>query len=157
MNNINQYLEIVKREREIKTQIDKDLIEEIRDQQNKYVDLIDPIMSKIYNMLLKTYKSLQGGVNAKNMRCESKGPKRIYGISGKKIKHNEIILSITLGRRLMPVIGEFKIIHDDIFNPKIKIIATKNNMATEQIIEIDKFDDNIMEEYIIEFLKSIFS
>jgi len=30
-------------------------------------------------------------------------------------------------------------------------------MTKEQIIEIDKFDDDTMEEYIIDFLKSIFS
>lgn len=157
MNNIKQYLEIIKREQEIKTQDDKRLTEEIRDRQNKYVDLINPIMSQCYNMILKTHKSLQGGVKSKNMHCDIKGRKKIYGISGKRIKYNEIILSIALGRLLMPIIGEFKIIHDDIFNPKIIIIATKNNMAREQIIEIDNFDDNIMEEYIIEFLKSIFS
>jgi|GEM_PF-1148721 hypothetical protein len=157
MNYIKEYLEIVKREEEIKAQNDKRLNEDIRDQQNKYVDLINPIMSQSYNMLLETHKSLQGGVKAENMRCEIKAPTTIYGISGKKIKYNEIILSIVLGRQPTPVIGEFKIRHDDIFKPKIKIIATNNNMAKEQIIEIDKIDDNIIKEYIIEFLKSIFS
>ncbi|MGB7911447.1 MAG: hypothetical protein WCF59_04415 [Desulfobaccales bacterium] len=57
----------------------------------------------------------------------------------------------------MSIIGELKIIHDDIANPKIKIIATRNSMTKEQIIEIDKFDDDTMEEYIIDFLKSIFA
>ncbi|MGC2433200.1 MAG: hypothetical protein WA433_05410 [Desulfobaccales bacterium] len=90
------------------------------------------------------------------MRCEIKPPK-LYGISGKKIKYNEIILSIDAAVRSMPIIGELKIIHDDIANPKIKIIATRNSMTKEQIIEIDKFDDDTMEEYIIDFLKSIFS
>lgn len=156
MDNIKTYLEIVKREEEIKAQNDKRLNEDIRDQQNKYVDLINPIMSQNYNLLLETYKSLQGGVKAENVRCEIKAPATVYGISGKKIKYNEIILSIALGRRPMPVIGELKIMHDDILNPKIKIIVTKNNMAKEQIIEIDKVDDIIIEENIIEFLKSIF-
>ncbi len=108
-------------------------------------------------MLLETHKSLQGGVTEDKMRCQIKAPTKNYAISGKKIKYNEIILSIALENRPAPVLGELKIIHDDIFNPKIKIIATRNNMAKEQIIEIDKFDDNLMEEYIIEFLKSTFS
>ncbi|MFZ0050403.1 MAG: hypothetical protein WAK96_01380 [Desulfobaccales bacterium] len=156
MDNILKYLEIVKREEEIKAQSDKRLNEDIRDQQNKYVDLINPIMSLNYSKLLETQRSLQGGVKAENVRCEIKAPTKVYGISGRKIKYNEIILSIALGRRPIPVIGELKIIHDDILNPKIKIIATKNNMAKEQIIEIDKVNDIIIEENIIEFLKGIF-
>jgi len=157
VDNIKKYLEIVKREEEIKAQNDKRLNEDIRDQQNKYVNLINPIMSQNYNLLLETYKSLQGGVKTENVRCEIKAPATVYGISKKKIKYNEIILSIALGRRPMPVIGEFRIMHDDIFAPKIKIIEAKNNLAKEHIIEIDKVDDIIIEEYIIEFLKSIFS
>jgi hypothetical protein len=157
MDHIKDYLEIVEREKEIKAQNDQRLNEAIRDQQIKYVDLINPIMSKSYTLLWETHKSLKGGVTAKNLRCEIKAPPTTYGISGKKIKHNEIILSIDVARRSMPVIGELKITHDDIFNPKIKIITTKNNMATEQKIEIDKIDDNTMEGYIIEFLKTIFS
>jgi hypothetical protein len=156
MDNIKKYLEIVRREEEIKAQNDKRLNGDMREQQTKYVDLINPIMSQSYNKLLETHKALQGGVKANNIRCEIKAPTTIYGISGKRIKFNEIILSIALERRPMPVIGKLKIIHDDILNPKIKIIAIKNNMAKEQIIEIDNVDDIIIEEKIIEFLKSLF-
>ncbi|MGB7911448.1 MAG: hypothetical protein WCF59_04420 [Desulfobaccales bacterium] len=66
MENINQYLEIVKREKKNKAKYDKNLNDYLRNQQNKYAERLNPIMSQIYNMLLEIHKSIQDGVKTNN-------------------------------------------------------------------------------------------
>jgi hypothetical protein len=157
MDKLKKYLDSVKREEEIQVKDDELQKETLIDQQNEYVDLINPIMSKIYDILLENLKSLQEIIKAKNMYCDLKAIPIAYGGPGKLIKHNEITLSLGTLSQSKDTAGELIIKPDDIRIPKINIITAINYIPKAHIIEINAFDDDTMEEYIIEFLKNIFS